>query len=39
MELLAKIVKGRKSLTIFAKSFMLDVWQDSEHTSAHNRFA
>ena len=32
MELLAKIVGRSKALTIFVKSFILDVWQGSEYT-------
>ena len=31
MELFAKIVKSWKLLTIFAKSFILDVWQGFEY--------
>ena len=33
--LFAKIVNGLKSLTIFAKSFILDVWLGSECASVH----
>ena len=35
MERFAKTVKGFKSLTIFAKCSMLDVWQGSEYTSTY----
>ena len=35
MERFAKTVKGFKSLTIFAKCCMLDVWQGSEYTSTY----
>ena len=35
MELLAKIINSWKPLTIFVKSFILDIWQDSEYTSGH----
>ena len=34
MEVLAKIVNGFSFLTIFVKSFILDVWKDSEFASA-----
>ena len=33
IEVFAQIVNGIKFLTIFAKSFILDVWQDSEFAS------
>ena len=33
MECFAVIVNGFYSLTIFAKKFILDVWQGSEYTS------
>ena len=33
MELFAKIVNSWKPLSIFAKSSILDVWQDSEYSS------
>ena len=36
MELFAKLVKGWKPLTIFAKSFILDVWQGSEYDPNHD---
>ena len=29
IDLFANIVNGQKPLTIFAKSYILDVWQDS----------
>ena len=31
MELFVKIVKNEKPFTIFAKTSILDVWQDSEY--------
>ena len=34
IKLFAKIVNDWKSLTIFTKSFILDVWQGSENTSS-----
>ena len=33
MELFAKIIKNEESLTIFAKTSILDVWQGSEYAS------
>ena len=33
MKVFANIVNVFKPLTIFAKTFILDVWQGSEHTS------
>ena len=33
MESFAKIVNGFQSLTIFAKRYILDVWQGSEYAS------
>ena len=33
MKYIAKIVNGFPSLTIFAKSFILDVWKGSEYTN------
>ena len=33
MELFVKIVYGFQSLTIFAKTFILDVWLGTEHVS------
>ena len=33
MELFAKIVDGWKLLTIFEKSFILDIWRNSDYTS------
>ena len=36
MKCFAKIVNGWKLLTIFAKLFILDVWQGSEYASANN---
>ena len=33
IELFAKIVSGQKLLTIFAKKFIADVWQDPKNTS------
>ena len=35
MEIYAKIVNGRELLTIFAKSFILDVWLGSEYVSVY----
>ena len=34
MELFGKIVNGFSPLTIFAKSYVLDVWLGSEYASA-----
>ena len=36
MECFAKIVDAWKSLTIFVKDFILDVWQVSDYTSVLN---
>ena len=36
-EIFAKIVCGFELLTIFAESFILDVWQDSEYASAFDK--
>ena len=33
MELFAKVVNDFQPLTIFAKSYILDVWLDSEYAS------
>ena len=33
MESSAKIINGKKTLTIFAKHFTIDIWQGSEHAS------
>ena len=33
MELFEKIVKNEKPFTIFVKTSILDVWQDSEYAS------
>ena len=33
MELFAKIVKNEKPFTIFAKTSILDVWQDPKYAS------
>ena len=37
MELFAKTINGWKSLTIFAKISILDVWQGSEYTSVFSK--
>ena len=37
MEHFAKIINGFQPFTIFAKRSILDVWQGSEHASAHYR--
>ena len=34
MEILPEIVNGWKLLTVFAKSFILDVWHDFEYISS-----
>ena len=33
MEFFAKIVKGYKTLTVFTKIFIIDVWQGSKYAS------
>ena len=38
IELFVKIVSGWKLLTIFAKSFILDIWQGSEYASGPNEW-
>ena len=38
MKLFAKIVSGSQPLTIFTKSSILNVWKDSEYTSAFRVF-
>ena len=37
MELFAQVVNGLKSLTIFARSTILDGWQGSEYTQVKYR--
>ena len=39
IELLEKIVIGWKSLTVFVKEFILDVWQSSEYVSVSKKIA
>lgn len=36
-ELFAKVVNGFKSLTIFPKPFIVDVWKGSDYTSGRKR--
>ena len=36
MQLFAKIVNGLQSLTIFTKSFILDVWQGTEYANVES---
>ena len=35
IELFPKIINGWNLLTIFTKSFILDIWQGSEYTSEY----